>query len=175
MSNRRGIELFARGYPHDYRGRGDPAEARPSPEKLRDPGADAAPRLTGSSTSSWTQSVYYMLKMLLAVLHAPDAARGARGAGSSAAPAPSPSTTSRWRASRWSASRWSASRWTHCHRGAGHMILTTARPSPVRSQRLEVIVAAGNLRADLQARRVGTILKRFHGRLLSRLGAVRAL
>jgi hypothetical protein len=55
------------------------------------------------------------------------------------------------------------------------MILTTARPSPVRSQRLEVIVAAGNLRADLQARRVGTILKRFHGRLLSRLGAVRAL
>ncbi len=67
MTNRRGIELFAHDYPHDY----PEVEAillmhahRLSsceiPVRMR-------PRLTGESAISSTQSVYYMVKVLLAV------------------------------------------------------------------------------------------------------------
>jgi glycosyltransferase involved in cell wall biosynthesis len=68
MTNRQGIELFARDYPHDY----------PEVEaivlmhfhNLRSceiPVVMRA-RLTGESAISSTQSVYYMIKVLLAVL-----------------------------------------------------------------------------------------------------------
>ena len=48
------------------RDRGDPADARPPPQQLRDPGGDAGPheRLLAISSS---QSIYYMVKVLLAV------------------------------------------------------------------------------------------------------------
>ena len=46
MTNRRGIELFARDYPHDYPGgRGDPDAPRPPPAHPRGAGADERPRL----------------------------------------------------------------------------------------------------------------------------------
>ena len=67
MTNRRGIELFARDYPHDY----------PEVEaillmhfhRLRSCEIPVVmrPRLTGQSAISSTQSVYYMIKVLLAV------------------------------------------------------------------------------------------------------------
>ena len=67
MTNRRGIELFARDYPPDY----------PEVEALlllHAHGLSRAeipvimrPRLTGSSAISSTQSVYYMVKVLLAL------------------------------------------------------------------------------------------------------------
>jgi glycosyltransferase involved in cell wall biosynthesis len=67
MTNRRGIELFARDYPHDY----------PEVEaillmhyhRLRSCEVPVLmrPRLTGSSAISSTQSIYYMVKVLLAV------------------------------------------------------------------------------------------------------------
>lgn len=67
MTDRHGIELFARDYPHDYpeveaillmhAHRLDSCEI---PVLMR-------PRLTGSSAISSTQSVYYMIKVLLAV------------------------------------------------------------------------------------------------------------
>jgi glycosyltransferase involved in cell wall biosynthesis len=68
MTDRHGIELFARDYPHDYpeveavvlchahRLQGDEL-----PVRMR-------PRLTGRSSIGQTQSVYYMMKVLLAVL-----------------------------------------------------------------------------------------------------------
>ena len=67
MTNRRGIELFARDYPHDY----PEIEAilLMHAHRLRSCEIPVLmrPRLTGSSTISSTQSVYYMVKVLLAV------------------------------------------------------------------------------------------------------------
>jgi glycosyltransferase involved in cell wall biosynthesis len=67
MTDRRGIELFARDYPHDY----------PEVEaillmhfhRLRscEIPVTMRPRLTGRSAISSTQSVYYMVKVLLAI------------------------------------------------------------------------------------------------------------
>jgi len=67
MTDRRGIELFAHDYPHDY----------PEVEAILLMHAHhlgsceipvlMRPRLTGSSSISSTQSVYYMVKVLLAV------------------------------------------------------------------------------------------------------------
>lgn len=67
MTNRRGIELFARDYPHDYPEveaillmHAHRLRSCEIPVKMR-------PRLTGESAISSTQSVYYMVKVLLAV------------------------------------------------------------------------------------------------------------
>ncbi|MFI5003736.1 MAG: glycosyltransferase family 2 protein [Solirubrobacterales bacterium] len=92
MTNHQGIELFARDYPHDY----PEVEAIvlmhfhnlrscETPVTMR-------PRLTGESAISSPQSVYYMVKVLLAVLvglfrrrptmaPAKDTGRGASAAG----------------------------------------------------------------------------------------------
>jgi len=67
MTNRRGIELFARDYPQDY----PEVEAilLMHAHRLRSCEIPVLmrPRLTGSSAISSTQSVYYMVKVLLAV------------------------------------------------------------------------------------------------------------
>jgi glycosyltransferase involved in cell wall biosynthesis len=67
MTNRRGIELFARDYPHDYPEveaillmHAHRLHSCEIPVQMR-------PRLTGESAISSTQSVYYMVKVLLAV------------------------------------------------------------------------------------------------------------
>jgi glycosyltransferase involved in cell wall biosynthesis len=68
MTTRRGIELFARDYPHDY----PEVEAilLMHAHRLRscEIPVQMRPRLTGESAISSTQSVYYMVKVLLAVL-----------------------------------------------------------------------------------------------------------
>ena len=67
MTDRRGIELFARDYPHDY----PEIEAILLMHAHRLGSCEIPvlmrPRLTGSSAISSTQSVYYMVKVLLAV------------------------------------------------------------------------------------------------------------
>jgi glycosyltransferase involved in cell wall biosynthesis len=67
MTNRRGIELFARDYPHDY----PEVEAilLMHAHRLRscEIPVQMHPRLTGESAISSTQSAYYMVKVLLAV------------------------------------------------------------------------------------------------------------
>jgi glycosyltransferase involved in cell wall biosynthesis len=67
MTDRRGIELFARDYPHDY----PEVEAILLMHAHRLGSCEIPvlmrPRLTGSSAISSTQSVYYMIKVLLAV------------------------------------------------------------------------------------------------------------
>jgi glycosyltransferase involved in cell wall biosynthesis len=67
MTDRRGIELFARDYPHDY----PEVEAilLMNAHRLRscEIPVEMRPRLTGASAISSTQSVYYMVKVLLAV------------------------------------------------------------------------------------------------------------
>jgi glycosyltransferase involved in cell wall biosynthesis len=67
MTDRRGIELFARDYPHDY----PEVEAILLMHFHRLGSCEIPvlmrPRLTGSSAISSTQSVYYMVKVLLAV------------------------------------------------------------------------------------------------------------
>jgi glycosyltransferase involved in cell wall biosynthesis len=67
MVNRRGIELFAHDYPHDY----PEVEAILLMHAHRLNSCEIPvlmrPRLTGSSAISSTQSVYYMVKVLLAV------------------------------------------------------------------------------------------------------------
>jgi hypothetical protein len=67
MVDRRGIELFARDYPHDY----PEVEAILLMHVHRLGSCEVPvlmrPRLTGHSTISSTQSVYYMVKVLLAV------------------------------------------------------------------------------------------------------------
>jgi glycosyltransferase involved in cell wall biosynthesis len=67
MTDRRGIELFARDYPHDY----PEVEAILLMHAHRLGSCEIPvlmrPRLTGSSSISSTQSVYYMIKVLLAV------------------------------------------------------------------------------------------------------------
>jgi glycosyltransferase involved in cell wall biosynthesis len=67
MTNRRGIELFARDYPHDYPEveaillmHAHRLRSCEIPVRMR-------PRLTGESAISSSQSVYYMVKVLLAV------------------------------------------------------------------------------------------------------------
>jgi glycosyltransferase involved in cell wall biosynthesis len=67
MTDRRGIALFARDYPHDYPEieaillmHGHRLGSCEIPVLMR-------PRLTGSSAISSTQSVYYMIKVLLAI------------------------------------------------------------------------------------------------------------
>ena len=89
MTDRRGIELFARDYPHDY----PEVEAilLMHAHRLRSCEIPVAmrPATTGASAISSTQSVYYMVKVLLAVFVGlfrarPDrrARRRARAAGS---------------------------------------------------------------------------------------------
>jgi len=67
MTDRRGIELFARDYPHDY----PEVEAILLMHAHRLGSCEIPvlmrPRLTGSSAISSTQSIYYMVKVLLAV------------------------------------------------------------------------------------------------------------
>jgi len=67
MTDRRGIELFARDYPHDY----PEVEAILLMHAHRLSSCEIPvvmrPRLTGRSAISSTQSVYYMVKVLLAV------------------------------------------------------------------------------------------------------------
>lgn len=67
MTNRRGIELFAHDYPHDYPEveaillmHAHRLRSCEIPVRMR-------PRLTGESAISSSQSVYYMVKVLLAV------------------------------------------------------------------------------------------------------------
>ena len=67
MTNRRGIELFARDYPHDYPEveaillmHAHRLKSCEIPVRMR-------PRLSGESAISSTQSLYYMIKVLLAV------------------------------------------------------------------------------------------------------------
>jgi len=68
MTNRRGIELFARDYPHDY----PEVEAilLVHAHRLRscEISVQMRPRTSGQSAISSTGSVYYMTKVLLAVL-----------------------------------------------------------------------------------------------------------
>jgi hypothetical protein len=67
MTSRRGIELFAHDYPHDY----PEVEAilLMHAHRLRscEIPVQMRPRLTGQSVISSSQSVYYMVKVLLAV------------------------------------------------------------------------------------------------------------
>lgn len=67
MTDRRGIELFARDYPHDY----PEVEAILLMHAHRLNSCELPvlmrPRVTGESAISSTQSVYYMVKVLLAV------------------------------------------------------------------------------------------------------------
>jgi glycosyltransferase involved in cell wall biosynthesis len=67
MTDRRGIELFARDYPHDY----PEIEAILLMHAHRLNSCEIPvvmrPRTTGTSAISSTQSVYYMIKVLLAV------------------------------------------------------------------------------------------------------------
>jgi len=67
MTDRRGIELFAHDYPHDYPEveaillmHAHRLRSCEIPVRMR-------PRLTGESAISSTQSIYYMIKVLLAV------------------------------------------------------------------------------------------------------------
>jgi glycosyltransferase involved in cell wall biosynthesis len=67
MTSRRGIELFARDYPHDYPEveaillmHAHRLRSCEIPVRMR-------PRMTGESVISSSQSVYYMVKVLLAV------------------------------------------------------------------------------------------------------------
>lgn len=80
MTDRRGIELFANDYPNDY----PEVEAIVLIHTHRLRSAEVpvvmAPRLTGESAISSTQSVYYMIKVLLAVLVALLRARPVREA-----------------------------------------------------------------------------------------------
>jgi hypothetical protein len=67
MSGRRGIELFASDYPHDY----PEVEAiillHASRLHMRELGVAMRPRTTGHSTIRRAVSAYYMVKVLLAV------------------------------------------------------------------------------------------------------------
>jgi glycosyltransferase involved in cell wall biosynthesis len=67
MTDRRGIELFARDYPHDY----PEVEAilLMHAHRLRscEVAVSMRPRVTGESSISSTRSVYYMVKVLLAL------------------------------------------------------------------------------------------------------------
>jgi glycosyltransferase involved in cell wall biosynthesis len=92
MTDRHGIELFARDYPHDY----PEVEAilLMHTNRLRSGEAPVvmAPRAAGRSTITMTRSVYYMVKVLLAVFvgmfRAPSAPRSVESG-----PAPAEPTT----------------------------------------------------------------------------------
>ena len=67
MTNRRGIELFARDYPHDYPEveavlmiHAHQLRSAEVPVRMR-------PRLGGESSINASQSIYYMIKVLLAI------------------------------------------------------------------------------------------------------------
>lgn len=85
MCDRRGIELFANDYPTDY----PEVEAivMMHTHRLRSVEIPVvmAPRTTGTSAISSTQSVYYMIKVLLAVIVALFRARPVREAADAAA------------------------------------------------------------------------------------------
>lgn len=85
MTDRRGIELFANDYPNDY----PEVEAivMMHTHRLRSVEIPVvmAPRTTGTSAISSTQSVYYMIKVLLAVIVALFRARPVREAADAAA------------------------------------------------------------------------------------------
>jgi glycosyltransferase involved in cell wall biosynthesis len=85
MTDRRGIELFANDYPNDY----PEVEAivMMHTHRLRSVEIPVvmAPRTTGTSAISSTQSVYYMVKVLLAVIVALFRARPVRQAADEAA------------------------------------------------------------------------------------------
>ncbi|MBS1887180.1 MAG: glycosyltransferase family 2 protein [Actinobacteria bacterium] len=85
MTDRRGIELFANDYPNDY----PEVEAIVLMHTHRLRSAEVpvvmSPRLTGESAISSSQSVYYMIKVLLAVLVALLRARPVREAADAAA------------------------------------------------------------------------------------------
>ena len=103
MTDRRGIELFARDYPHDYpEVEAILLDARPPPEQLRDPGGDApAPdRHLGDLLDP------------VGLLHGQGAAGGVRGAVPRRGPAPSSSRRrprSRRRRAAEARRRWSRS------------------------------------------------------------------
>jgi glycosyltransferase involved in cell wall biosynthesis len=86
MTDRRGIELFANDYPRDY----PEVEAivLMHTHRLRSCELPVvmAPRLTGVSTITSSQSVYYMAKVLLAVFVALFRTRPVRGSGEIAEP-----------------------------------------------------------------------------------------
>jgi glycosyltransferase involved in cell wall biosynthesis len=92
MTDRRGIELFANDYPNDY----PEVEAivMLHTHRLRSVEIPVvmAPRLTGQSAISSTQSVYYMVKVLLAVFVALFRTRPLREATD---PGPVPAETAR--------------------------------------------------------------------------------
>ncbi len=67
MTDRRGIELFANDYPNDYPEVEAIVLMHTHRLRSREIPVVMAPRLTGVSTISSTQSVYYMVKVLLAV------------------------------------------------------------------------------------------------------------
>jgi glycosyltransferase involved in cell wall biosynthesis len=67
MTDRRGIELFARDYPHDYPEVEAILVMHAHRLRSREIPVEMRPRLTGTSAISSTQSVYYMAKVLLAV------------------------------------------------------------------------------------------------------------
>jgi glycosyltransferase involved in cell wall biosynthesis len=84
MTDRRGIELFARDYPHDYPevealvlSHAHQLQGDELPVRMR-------ARLTGRSSIGSTQSVYYMMKVTLAVLVGMMRARPAVEAGDAA-------------------------------------------------------------------------------------------
>jgi glycosyltransferase involved in cell wall biosynthesis len=91
MTDRRGIELFARDYPHDY----PEVEAVLMVHAHRLSAAEFPVRMrarqTGTSSINSTQSVYYMVKVLLAVIVGMLRARPQIEAGDEAAVAAEPS------------------------------------------------------------------------------------
>jgi glycosyltransferase involved in cell wall biosynthesis len=88
MTDRRGIALFARDYPHDY----PEVEAILLMHAHRLGSCEIPvlmrPRLTGSSAISSTQSIYYMIKVLLAVFVGLFRARPVAAASTGAADTP---------------------------------------------------------------------------------------
>src|SRR6476661_5111528 len=67
MTDRRGIELFARDYPHDYPEVEAVLMSHAHRLTAKEIGVQMRPRLAGRSSIGSTQSAYYMVKVLLAV------------------------------------------------------------------------------------------------------------
>jgi hypothetical protein len=67
MTDRRGIELFARDYPHDYPEVEAVLMSHAHRLTATEIGVQMRPRLAGRSSIGSTQSAYYMVKVLLAV------------------------------------------------------------------------------------------------------------
>jgi hypothetical protein len=68
MTNRRGIELFARDYPHDYPEVEAIVMMHSHRLQMRELPVHMKERISGRSSITNTLSVYYMVKVLLAVL-----------------------------------------------------------------------------------------------------------